>query len=81
MLRDQRFKCRHNSEVGIPRLMPLAALAALLPLRVLRLGLLEDGDVRIGVFPEREEILIGGAGFGSGVRLWVRPLWVTLGRH
>ena len=29
-------------------------------LRVLRFGLLEDGDVRVGVFPKREEILIGG---------------------
>jgi hypothetical protein len=33
-------------------------------LGVLRLGLLQDGDVGIGVFPEREEILIGRAGFG-----------------
>ena len=28
-------------------------------LRVLRIGLLEDGDVGVGVFPERKEILIG----------------------
>ena len=27
----------------------------LLQLRVLRLGLLEDGDVGVGVFPEREK--------------------------
>jgi hypothetical protein len=32
--------------------------------RVLRLGLLQDGDARVGVFPEREEILICGAGIG-----------------
>jgi hypothetical protein len=25
----------------------------------------EDGDVGVGIFPKREEILIGGAGFGS----------------
>jgi hypothetical protein len=31
--------------------------------------LLKDGNVGVGVFPEREEILIGGAGFGDGVRL------------
>jgi hypothetical protein len=31
-----------------------------LQLRVLRFGFLQDGDVGIGVFPEREEILIGG---------------------
>ena len=30
-----------------------------LQLRVLRFGLLQDGDVGIGVFPEGEEILIG----------------------
>jgi hypothetical protein len=36
----------------------------LLYLCVFRLGLLQDGDVGVGVFPEREEILIGGAGFG-----------------
>jgi hypothetical protein len=35
---------------------------------VFGLGLLEDGNVGIGVFPEREEILIGGAGF-RGVAL------------
>src|SRR5262252_8555478 len=29
-------------------------------LRVLRLGLLQDGNVGVRVFPEREEILIGG---------------------
>ena len=28
-------------------------------------GLLQDGDVRVGVFPEGEEILIGSTGFGS----------------
>jgi hypothetical protein len=33
-----------------------------------RLGLLEDGDVRIGVFRKCEEILIGGPGF-DGVAL------------
>ena len=41
----------------------------LFQLRVLRLGFFEDGDVGVGVFPEGEEILIGGAGFGEGVLL------------
>lgn len=27
-------------------------------LRVLRIGLAQDGDVRVGIFPEREEILV-----------------------
>ena len=33
--------------------------APLLQLRVLGLGLLQDGDVGVGVFPESEEFLIG----------------------
>ena len=33
----------------------------LLQLRVLRLGLFQDGDVGVGVFPEIEEVLVGGA--------------------
>ena len=32
-------------------------------LRVLGLGLLQDGDVGVGVFPESEEIPIGRASF------------------
>jgi len=39
-----------------------AGARGLFQLCVLRLGLLEDGNVGVGVFPEREEILIGGAG-------------------
>src|ERR1700730_3256786 len=42
-----------------------------LQFRVLRLGLLQDGDVGVGVFPEGEEIFVGGerpdAG-GIGIR-------------
>jgi hypothetical protein len=42
-----------------------------LQLRVLCLGFLQDGDVGVGVFPEREEIFVGGecpyAG-GIGIR-------------
>ena len=37
----------------------------LLQLRVLRFRSDEDGDVRVGVFPEREEILIGRLGLGG----------------
>jgi hypothetical protein len=43
------------------RLWPLNSLQ----LRVLRLSLLQDRDVGVGVFPEGEEILVGGAGFGG----------------
>jgi len=35
-----------------------------LQFRVLGFGLLQDGDVGVGVFPEGEEILIGGFRFG-----------------
>src|SRR5271169_3943354 len=33
---------------------------ALLQLRVLRFGLLQDGDVGVGVFPESKKIFVGG---------------------
>jgi hypothetical protein len=36
-----------------------APLSRLLQLGVLRLGFFQDGDVRVGVFPEGEEIFIG----------------------
>ena len=41
-----------------------------LQLGILRLGLLQDGDVGVGVSPQRQKILICGAGFvpGGGVR-------------
>jgi hypothetical protein len=35
-------------------------LRIFLQLRVLGFGLLQDGDVGVGVFPEREEIFVGG---------------------
>ena len=44
---------------------------------VFRLGLLEDRDTGIGVFPEREEVLVGFPGFRHlarerGAARWVR---------
>ena len=36
----------------------------LLQFRVLGLGLLQDWDVGIGIFPKLEKVLIGSAGFG-----------------
>ena len=39
---------------------------------VFRLGLFEDGDVRVGIFPEGEEILIGVFGLGRVARDNVR---------
>src|ERR1039458_5416417 len=49
-----------------PPLLPPTTIIAPEPLlqsRILRFGLLVDGDVGVGVFPEGEEILICGAGF------------------
>jgi len=37
-----------------------------LQLRVLRFGLLQDWDVGVGVFPEREEIFVGGESTDAG---------------
>src|SRR5205809_774635 len=45
---------------GVTRRLSRCVVVALLQLRVLRLGLLQDGDVGVGVFPEREKTLIGG---------------------
>jgi hypothetical protein len=39
-------------------------IGASLQLGVFRLGLLEDRDVGVGVFPEIEEILVGSLGLG-----------------
>jgi hypothetical protein len=44
-----------------PVILGREQLRRLLQLRVLRFGFLQDGDVGVGVFPEREEILISGA--------------------
>jgi hypothetical protein len=41
---------------------------ALLQLRVLRLGLLQDGNIGVGVFPQGEKILVGSLGL-CGVAL------------
>jgi hypothetical protein len=61
---------------------PLSIGEPLLPLRVLRLGLLQDGDVGVGVFPQGEEVFVGGerpnaGGIGSN-SIWSYQL-PTLG--
>jgi hypothetical protein len=55
-----RMRLHHLSLVG----EPVGGIFELLQLRVLRLGFLQDGDVGVGIFPEGEEVLIRGAGFG-----------------
>ena len=47
--------------------------AALLQLRVLGFGFFQDGDVGVGVFPEREEIFVGGERPDAG-RIGIRSL-------
>jgi hypothetical protein len=70
----QRANCNREREEHLfclpsERAQPSGSSAQLLQPRVLRLGLLQDGDVRVGVLPEIEEILVGGAGLGEGVVL------------
>src|SRR5580692_7535953 len=52
-------------------LVKKVAVQSSLQLRVLRFSLFQDGNVGVGVFPEREEVLVGGectyAG-GVGIR-------------
>ena len=54
------------SELRAPNKTSTRAASVLsLQLRVLGLGLLQDGDFGVGVFPKGEEIFVGGAGFGG----------------
>ena len=53
--------------VDAPKLV-MASSVRLLQLRVLGSGRNQDGDIRVGVFPEREEIVISSPGF-RGVAL------------
>lgn len=50
-----------------PDLRPDWIREALLQLRVLGFGLAQDGDIRIGVLPQTEKLLVCSARFGSGV--------------
>src|SRR5580704_16901793 len=45
----------------------LVVRRVLLQFGVFGFGLEEDGEVGVGVFPEGEEVLVGGAGFGGVV--------------
>jgi hypothetical protein len=57
------FELRPNKTVTLDRQVESPHKDSL-QLRVLRPGFLQDGDVEVGVFPEREEILIHGLRFG-----------------
>ena len=58
------LQLRHFAGENISRIANrVRAMAlSLLQLRVLRLRFLQDGDVGVGVFPQRQKILVGGAG-------------------
>jgi hypothetical protein len=55
------FRIRESVELGFM----FCRVRELLQPRVLRLGFFQDGNVGVGVFPEREEILIRRLGFGG----------------
>jgi len=50
----------------IASLRPQYRIAPLLQLRVLGFGLLVNRDVGVGVFPEGEEVFVGGEGADTG---------------
>src|ERR1035438_9707452 len=57
-------RCRHPSSERVRHIVGKIT-TLLLQLRVLCLGLLQDRNVGVGVFPEGEEVLIGGFCFGD----------------
>ena len=68
-MRNYNTQLRREIHAAQEVLKARAGAPGLFQLCVFRLGFLQDGDIGVGVFPEREEILIGGAGFGEGVLL------------
>ena len=61
LLESISLNFRHGLETGFEEI----SLFGLLQLHVFGFGRDENGDVRVGVFPERKEILICGSGFGA----------------
>ena len=55
------------------------AASELMKLRILSPGLLKDGDVRVGVLPEREKILIRRLGLGGVALHSVSPRETKMG--
>jgi hypothetical protein len=37
-----------------------------LQFRVFSFGFFQDGNIGVCIFPQREEVVVGGAGFGAG---------------
>src|SRR5215469_9935592 len=67
LLRYEAAYIRNNTEITSANVRTSAQGAenSLLQLGVLGFGLLVYGDVRVGVFPEGEEVLVRGTGFGT----------------
>ena len=60
----QRMHLRHELQAAQEVLeSPVGAQGSFQPW-VFRLGFLQDGDVRVGVFPKGKEVLVGHAGLG-----------------
>jgi hypothetical protein len=59
------FSSGFFARVGISAIQPKVrtGICPLLQLRLFSFGFFQDGEMRIGAFPEREEILIQVAGF------------------
>src|SRR5262249_21332551 len=65
-LADRRSASDSSASIVVGRVGDTCGAAEIsLQLRVLGLGFLRDGDVGVGVFPQVEQILIGGVGFGA----------------
>jgi hypothetical protein len=66
---------RHLRATRLCRCVPeiLPRITDLPQLRVLGFGLLQDGDVRVGVFPQSEEVVVGGECPDAG-GIDIRPL-------
>jgi hypothetical protein len=59
------FKYDGNDGPEGTKVNDLRAGMLLSQLRVLRFGLVQDGDAEIGVFPEREEVFVSGETFDN----------------
>jgi hypothetical protein len=62
---EPRKNLRRHADAAQQVLKARVECKLLFQLRVLGLRLLEDRDIGVGVFPQREEILVGAAAWGS----------------
>jgi hypothetical protein len=84
--RRQTSQTHHPADdrIGIMKGMKCTKVLQLVQLRVLRLGLLQDGGVRVGGLPKSQKILVDGAGLAVSKVLqnrWLYPLRMTPMSH